>query len=495
MLQVRILSLIAFLACFLPAVGQESVGRPQGDWTLQQCIDYALENNLQLRLTQLNVNSSEEALTLAEHARYPNLNGFLSNNYNWGRSFDVFTNAPVTERVRSNSVGLSANVTLFNGFSLSNTIKQRQLELNATKKDVEEARNNMVLSVANAYLQILFNRENVANAELQVSSLEKQLERSEQLVEAGVLPESNLFDLQSQQATNQLQLVNAQNALDFSVLRLQQLLQLPASEEFSVATPDLSNPSTDQLLPSSREVYGTAETIMPEVRAADTRIESTQLGIDVAKANYLPSLSLSAGVNTFYSSAQEEVLLGYSETTEQVIGLVDLPSVPNFPDLPSLPVTAQVPDRDSEPLVEEFGLLDQFEESLRRSIGLTLNIPIYNRNQAKSSVARARIANEQARLNAQITRNNLRQTIEQARQDALSAAKTYESNRKQVKALEETFRTTQERFNLGVTDITDFTVVQNNLNAARTNLLRAKYDFIFKRKVLDFYMGKAITLD
>lgn len=480
--------LVALLAPTFSSYGQEK------DWTLQACIQYALENNIQLKVNQLNINSSQEALTLAEHARYPSLNGFMSHNYNWGRSFDVFTNAPVTERVQSNSIGLNASATLYSGFALKNTITQRQLELESSKYTVESAKNDMVLSVASAYLQILFSRENLSNAELQVASLNTQIERTQQLVDAGVLPESNLLDLQSQQATNELQVVNSTNTLNLSILQLKQLLQLPPNTEFKIAVPNLAAPSTAAIIPSSQEVYGTAETIMPQIQSADIQIKSTQLGIDIAKASYQPSLSLNASINTFYSSAQREFFLGYSGTRQQVIGAVEIPDIPGFPSLPSLPVTTLAPDPNSEPIVGEFGFFDQLDESLRQSIGLSLNIPIYNRNQVKSSVARAQIANEQARLNAQAERNALRQTIEQAQQDALAAAKTYQANNKQVKALEETYRTTQERFNLGVTNITDFTVAQNNLNVAKANLIRAKYDFIFKREILDFYMGKEIDL-
>jgi outer membrane protein len=477
----RLWFLFSFLACAASA--------QQQPWTLEACIAYANEHNLQLQLNQLNVQLSEEALQLAEQARHPNLNGFATHNYNWGRSFDVFTNLPVTERVQSNNFGLNGNMTVFNGFQLANAIRQAKINLEAAGLDADKGRNDMALMLANAYLQILFSQENLQQANLQASSLRQQLERTSELVSAGVLPESNLLDLQSQLATSELQVVNTTNALAFSKLQLRQILQLPPDQAFEVATPAIPEPQAAEALESSMAIFGTAETLMPEIRSADLKAESSLLGIDMAKANHLPTLSLNYGINTFYSSAQKETLLGFNGTVTQLIGYAVLDPTTNA----TLPVFTETVDR-SNPIVGKFGFLDQVKESLRQSVGLTLSIPIYNRGQVSNGVARAQIAHEQAKLSAQIARNTLRQSIEQAYQDVVAARQTFLANKRQVEALEETFRTTQERFNLGVTNITDFTVAQNNLNVAKATLIRAKYDYTFKRKILDFYMGKPVSL-
>lgn len=461
----------------------------QEQWNLQQCVDYALENNLQIQLNQLNIQTSEEALKLAEYARYPNLNGFATHNYNWGRSFDVFTNTPITERVRSNNFGVNGNVTLFSWSQLKNTIKQRNLDLKAANLNNEKQKNDIVLLLANAYLQILFNQENLENAQLQVASLQQQIERTNELVQAGVLAENNLLDLQSQQATNELQVVNSSNALAISTLQLRQILQLPSEQPFSIAIPQIATPNASATIESISNIYDTAESLMPEIKSADINEESAAIGIEIAQSNFLPSLSMNYGISSFYSSAQKDILLGYSGTTVIPIGYAINPI-----DNTQIPVFTETQDR-SNPIIGQFGFIDQLDESLRRSVGFTVNIPIYNRHQTKNAVANATIAQKRASLNAQLARNTLRSSVEQAYQDVVAASQTYQSNEKQVKALEETFRTTQERFNLGVTNITDFTVAQNNLNVAKTNLIRAKYDFVFKSKVLDFYMGKSIVLE
>jgi outer membrane protein len=263
-------------------------------------------------------------------------------------------------------------------------------------------------------------------------------------------------------------------------------LQLPAEESFDIAVPALGEPAVQASASTSALVYATAEGNMPEVKSADLGIESSKLGISIAKANYKPTLSMNYGISTFYSSAQKQHVVGYDGFVTQQIGYAVDPAT-----LVQYPVFTQ----SRKPIVQNFGFFDQMDESLRRNVGFTLNIPIYNRNQVKSSVANAQIAADRARLNAQITRNTLRQTIEQAYQDMVAAGQTYVSNKKQVEALEETFRVTQERFNLGLANMTDFAVAQNNLNGAKANLVRAKYDYIFKTKIIDFYMGKPVKIE
>lgn len=479
----RYILTLTFIFCSFLSFGQES-------WSLEKCIEYALENNLSIKTNALNIKTNQEALTLAEHARYPNLNFSASHNYSWGRSIDPFSNTPITQRIQSNNFGLSGNATIYNGMRLTNSIKQSALNIQASEADLESTKNFIVLSLSTAYMNILFGIENLANAQRQVKSLDVQIERTQKLVDAGVLPKNNLLDLQSQKATNELQAVQAENALAIAKLNLKQILQLPADGDFQIVIPAVSDPNTATALAQPASIYSMAESTQPQVKNADLQAESAELGIEIAKANYKPTLSIGYSMNTGYSSAQKELFLGYSNT---VIETSNTAFVQDGSTI--LPLQVVVQDTDSDPIVQKFGFGRQLDESVRGFAGLTLSVPIYNRNQVKNAVANATIQRERARLNAQTVRNDLRQTIEQAYQDALAAGKTYESNKKQVEALEETFRMTQERFNLGVSNITDFNVAQNNLNVAKSNLIRAKYDYILKSKVLDFYMGKGITLE
>jgi len=492
----QITLLVAFYCLFFSAFSQEK-------WTLEQCIEYARENNLTVKLNDLTVKQNEALLEQAIHARYPNLNAQISHNYNWGRSFDVFTNAPVTERVQSNNFGIASSTTLFSWFSITNSIKQSKLDLEGSQLDAEQTKLDIALDISTAYLQILFNRENLENARRQAASSAEQIDRTQKLVDAGVLPQSNVFDLKSQNATDQLQVVNAENTLDLSKLQLKQLLQMDESTEFDIVIPELPEPDENFSFEDPATIFSVAETTQPNVKSADIAVQSAELGIDIAQANYYPTLSLNANLNTFYSSAQDIQLVDRvpsDETTTQSLGLVDVSFLQPFNGLlpdgitlpPSIPLQTEVPEL--VPVFEDFGFWNQLDESLRQNIGVTLTIPIYNRNQAKTSFENARIQRERARINAQSTRNQLRFNIEQAYQNVVAAAKTYASNKVRVNALQETFRVTQAQLARGLSNSTDLTIANNNLVNAQTDLLRSKYDYVFRQKILDFYMGKELKL-
>jgi len=462
----------------------------QEPWTIQRCIAYALDNNLDLQLSEMDIDINEANLIQSRHARYPDLNGFASNNYNWGRSFDVFTNDAVDQRVRSNNFGLNSSMTVFNGFRITNTIKQNDMILEASKLDLEDTKNNITLNLLSAYLQILFNQENLENAQRQLDNSDEQISRTSKLVDAGRLPESNLLDLLSQRATDELQVVNAQNALALSTLQLKQLLQIPDEEPFEIVVPEIPEP-TEAAVQNSETIYETALTTQPNIKSADLNVEISNLGIDIAKSNYYPTLSLNAGLNTFYSSAQEvqrDVQVLGTETVQ--VGYAEVPD-PETGNIVTIPIF-----RDGVPVTEttfrDFGFWDQMDESFRRNIGLSLRIPIYNRHQARTAVTTAQIRSEQARINAKLIKNQLRQTIETSRQDVIAAEQSYDANSRREAALQETFRMTEQQYNLGAANITDLTVARNNLVNAQSDLIRAKYDFVFKRKILDFYLGKEI---
>ncbi|MGB0525469.1 MAG: TolC family protein, partial [Flammeovirgaceae bacterium] len=298
----RYILTLTLITCSFFSFGQES-------WSLEKCIEYALENNLSIKTNALNIQTNQEALTLAEHARYPSLNFSASHNYSWGRSIDPFSNSPITERIQSNNFSLGGSVTVYNGSQLKNSIKQSQLNIQSSEFDLEQSKNFIVLNLANAYMNILFGIENLANAQRQVQNLDEQIERTQKLVDAGVLPKNNLLDLQSQKATNELQAVQAENALAISRLNLKQLLQLPADEELQIVIPAIPDPNTNEVIPTSSAIYTTAESIQPQIKSADIQAESAELGIELAKANYLPSLNFQYSLNSGYSSAQQELFL------------------------------------------------------------------------------------------------------------------------------------------------------------------------------------------
>jgi outer membrane protein len=463
------------------------VGFAQKKWSLRECIDYALEHNLQLQQNGLNIKSNEVALLGSKMARLPNLNGSMGHSYNFGRSIDRFTNQFVNKRTQQNNFNLSSSVTLFNNFQQVNTIKQNELSLKASEYDVLKFKNDLMLNVVGAYLQIILNQEQENNSRRQLQSTQEQLDRTKKLIDAGLLPKANLYSLEAQKSNDELQIVSAQNSVMLSKLNLKQFLQLPAAEDFDIITPTIQEPSQDVLIKNTEEIYTIAETNQPQIQSADLQTERSKLGIDIAKASGLPSLSLSMSAGTGYSSAQSQFFEGdgtFSTITAPIGYLQNEPS--------------QLVVRESEVAngeIVDFGFGKQLTESFSQRIGLTLSIPIFNNYQTKNSVQNAQITLENRRLTGQIVRNQLRQTIEQAYTDVQAAHATFIANQQSMKSLEESLRVVEQRFNLGAANATEYQVAKNNLNNARTTLLNAKYNYFFKLKILDFYEGKEITLE
>ena len=319
------------------------------------------------------------------------------------------------------------------------------------------------------------------NAKSQLESTVTQVDRARKHVEAGALPISALMDLQAQEARNDLNVINAENALRLSFLQLKQVMLLPGDVELDVVVPEIELNEADLADVNAQKVYEIAEATMPEVKSADLQVQSADYGIALSKANYYPRLTLTGGMNTRYSSLQKDngqlERPGTSSTVQ--IGYVGSTFDPVFTVVDDVN-RVEYPTQDI--LADNFG----------QSVALGLSIPIFNNYAVNSGVQRAKIAREQAALNAKQTRQTLRQTIETAYNDVYSSGKSYQSSVRQVAAQEESFRATKQRYDNGAANYAEYELAENNLFQARSDLLRAKYNYIFKLKVLDFYQGKPI---
>lgn len=453
---------------------------------LQECIDIAIENNLNVKRSRLDVESARAGLLQSKGSLLPNANVNGNYGFNWGRSIDPTTNQFINQQIQFAGAGGSSNVTLFNGFSLINGVKQSQANLEARQYGLEFSENTITLNIINSYLSVIFNRELVENAKYQLESSREQLERTTKLVEAGSLPITNKLELQSQVASNEVQLVNNQNQLDLAVLSLKQAMLIPASEQIDVIIPDMGEINVETIEKmSGQEVYEIAEQEQPEIRSADLGLEAANYGYRSALGGYYPSLSLGLNINTNFSNAFTTRRLPDGTFDVQPTGAFAVVNGEQFDVLAPSPNFETVP----------FGLERQFEENLRTSLGINLQIPIFNGFRTRANVQRAKIAVQQAEITAIEQRNTLRQQIETAYNNALAAAKTYEANLRQVEALEETFRLVENQYNLGAANFTDYQVANNNLFGARSDLLRAKYDFVFRKKILEFYQGQPVTFE
>lgn len=417
-------------------------------WDLRRCLEYAKESNIQLKQAQLNVASGQIAVEQAKAQRYPNFN--LGGNYNarTGLYEDPLTNQLINQAVRSTNVGLSTGMDLYRGGSIKNSISQSNIDLQALRKDLEQQEYDLALDITLAYLTILQRSDILESSLLQINSTKEQRDRTEKLVKAGSLARADLLQLESQIATEEVNVVNATNNLELGYLQLQQLLNLNPDEDFGIQKLELADPEGDFLDATAEEIYTFAEANQPFIRSAELSVESAELDIKIAAANRIPSVSLSGNYNTGYSSFAEEV--------------------------------------------NGDGFGRQFNLNRSGNVGLGLSVPIYNRRNVQSNIERAEINLKNAQYRSQLQKQNLRQIIEQAFVDLKNAYSTYISTQKQVEALDLSFNNTEKQFNLGVVNSVDYLLSKNNLNRARFDLVRSKYTYIFRQKVLDFYQGKPI---
>lgn len=474
---------LSMLLCINLARGQGA----QTTFSLEECINYAWENNLNVRSNQLNQLNNEIALKQSKFALLPSLSAGGSVGKSFGRSIDPVSNSFVSRDFTTGGFSANSSVTLYNGGVLRNTIKRNEINLEASEFDLEKAKNDIGLQVATNFLNVLLNKEQLENAKYQKEVTAAQLERTQKLVQAGSLPITNQLDLESQLASNEVQVVNAENALNLAMLNLKQAMQMPAEQSLDIATPEIDIQSVQLAMEDPSRIYEVALDNQPDVKSAELGIQSSDVDVQISKGAFLPSLSLSGSISTNYSD-QARQLLGSQTVTvpSQPIGFVQGSNDPvlSNPQTQSVPVFS-----------DSYSVTDQFGDNLGQSIRMSLSVPIFSKYNNSANLQRAEINKQRAEIQAQTVRNTLRQNIESAYNTALAALKSYEASEKRVAALEESFRATEQRYNVGGANFVDYQVANNNLFAARTDLVRAKYEYIFRAKILDFYLGNPITLD
>ncbi len=423
----------------------------QETWSLQKCINYALENNIRIKQQELNTEYEETQVSQAKSDRLPNLNGSISNNFNFGRSL---TYDNTYQNVNSSQINgyLNTDITLWNGSILNNTIRQRQLDLHAAIHDLQKTKDDIILNIAASYLEILFAEELAQIAEAQLEVTRQQLERTKKLVDAGSLARGALLEIEAQLAREELQLVNDQNQVQLAYLNLFQLLELPVEKSFSIEKPKLPEIKANITMSNSFEVFKNALHIRPEIKAAQLRVESARRQLDIAKGSRLPNLNFGANYYNLYNN--------------------------KYTDMNGV----------------EINFSDQLSNNKRYAMGFTLNIPIFNKFQVKNSISNAKLQVADFEYQLQTSRNLLRKDIEQAYTNALAALNRYISSEKAVESTEEAFRYTEEKFNVGMVNSVEYNQSKNYLTVAQSELLQARYEFIFRAKILDFYNGVPIEL-
>ncbi|MAZ54823.1 MAG: hypothetical protein CMP55_03360 [Flavobacteriales bacterium] len=431
----------------------------QTKWTLDSCLVYAKDNNIAVKQASLNAKISKETYFQSKITILPNLNLTFSDNLSFGRNIDPVTNQITIDRVRNNNFGLSSSFTIFNGFQNINNIRKNNLDYLSSKYDVEKITNDIYVNIVTAYLQLLYNIDLVEVSKQKVNLSELQFERISKMVEVGILPRGDLLNTESQKAQEELQLVNAQNQRDIAKLNLMQLLDLPFENSFDIVHLEIEIDENFIHL-DNQTIFNLAIKNLPDVKNAEVKLKSSERSLAISKGYRSPSLFLSASIGTLYSNANK--LLVYDS----------LQTLPTYID---------------------YRFKDQFSDNFSQMISLNINIPIFNNWQTNSSINLAKIGVLQAKYDLENTQNDLRKSIEQAINDANSAQKKYIASQKSVTFQEESFQYIQNKYDLQLVNSYDYNNAKNTLFSAETDLLQSKYDYLFKIKMLDFYMGKSLT--
>ncbi|WP_299672944.1 TolC family protein [uncultured Tenacibaculum sp.] len=433
----------------------------QKKWTLKECVDHALKNNIQIKQNILNINSSEKDKEIAYGEFLPSLSASNSHNFTFGLSTGADNTRSSANRYNT-SLNLSLGGSIFNGFRNLNSYKQAKLGIERSKLDLEVIQNDVALRVVNTYLNVLFAKENLEVAKFQADISKKQIDRAQAQFDTGSIPKGDLLNIQSTAATDAQNVVSQENALNIALLNLSQLLQLD-NQGFDVEKIEVGTPSAALLYSSSSQVYEKALKDRPEIERARLNIEDADLAIKISKSAYIPSLNYSLSTGTFYNTTFGQ------------------PDFFTFPD----PDTGQL-------VVIDRRFSTQLNDNFSYGGGFSISIPIFNRFQTKNRIHKSIIAKEQAELRLETEKLSLKQTIEQAFLDAKAAAKTFEAASISLESQNEAFKNAQASYEYGAMTRFDYDQVRNRLVNAESALIRAKFDYIFKTKVLKFYYGENI---
>ena len=414
-------------------------------WSLEDCITYALENNITVKEASINTSISKVDYSKSKSSRLPDLFGSASQNFSSGNTIDPITSDYVTDQINSTNVGVSSSVTLFQGNQISNQIKQNKLLLEQSIFQEEVEKNNIVLNLLETYLQTLYSKESISIAENNLIASEKEVLRAKARLDAGSIALTDFTEAQSQAATNKYNVISAKNTYQQYIITLKQLLELPLTEDLEIETisenSDLINLELDKTI-----IYDNAITYLPEMSVSLLNIAANEKELDIAKGGFLPTLALTGSLGSGYTSISEDTFS------------------------------------------------NQFDFNFNQKIGLSLSIPIFNRNQTKAAVKTASFNIEKAQIQKKTTEKEVYKKVETAYQNALSAQEQVIASEASKVAAEQSYKLAQKKYELGDLSTTDLVISQNTYTNAQQTFLQSKYLNILYHQLLQFYQGNTIKL-
>lgn len=415
-------------------------------WTLPQCIDYALENNLSIKQNDISVEQKEISLNTAENSRLPGVSGSAGQNFSFGRGLTA-DNTYANTNTTNTSFSVGADVPVFNGFRLKHNIELSKLDLAAATADLEKARDDIRVAVAQAYVQILYNMEilDVARSQVEIDSL--QVVRLAEMASNGKASRAEVSAQEASLAQSRLSATQASNNLSLAILDLTQLLELPSPEGFRIARPSVEGLET-AILMAPEAIYAEAVQVKPSIKAEEIRLDYASKNIDLARSSYLPSVSLSGGLGTNYYTSS------------------------GFPAA---------------------GFGSQLKNNFSQYVGLNLNIPIFSRFSTRNQVRGAKLSFDSQEIMLENTKKSLYKEIQQAYYNAVGSQAKYRSSVVAAASAADAFELAQARYENGKSGITEFNEAKARYMSAQSDLVQARYEYLYQSKILDFYRGRALS--
>ena len=415
----------------------------QAIWSLKACIDTAFKQNISLNQELLGNQIEKINLTQSRAAKLPNLNASDVYNLNSGSIQDPYTLQYTRQNLSANDLAINSSVTIFNGGLLLNTVKQNKLLYEAGMLDVEKIKNDILLNVVAGYMQVLMDYEAISVAQAQVDATKVQVHQIQQFVDFGKLAELSLLQIQSQLSSDKLLKVNAENQLLLDKLTLLQLMETPVRNDFDIPRMELKELFPETLM-SPNEIDKISESFLPQIKSASQKTDAALFSLRMAESGKLPKLSLGGALMTGYSGTKSDLFM------------------------------------------------DQFKNNFSQQVSLTLAIPIFNNLMVRSIVAIAKINVQNAQWNEKQTRNDVRKSIEMFYTNQVMAGRKLLATQEQMELEKRTYSDMEKKFAVGAMGVTDFLIEKNNYNKAEMLLIQAKYDYVLKAKMVDFYLGKSL---
>lgn len=466
-----ILHTLLFLGISQFAIAQSSV------WDLQQCVDYAQKNNINLKQSEISTRISKNNANQSKAAILPTINAGAQHTYNFGRTIDRYTNTFANTQVLSQNFYVSSNVVIWSGLAQYNNIKANQYQYLSNTESYLQLRNDLALNVATAYINVIFSDEILQIAKAQFKITQEQLERTEKLANAGTLAKSAVFDLKAQLANEEVNVTSSDNNYQIAMLTLKQLLNLDTLNNFNISRPNVDVLNNELANLSVQNIYETALKNQHSIKSANYNLLAAEKNLAVAKGRVSPTLSATGSLGTGTSELDKNIdavnFVGWDTTAVTTGG-----------DFVISPKTEVVTSKKS--------FSDQFSDNVNKSIGFTLSIPIFNGLQTYTGVKNAQLNALNAKYSQDLTEQNLYKTIAQAYANARAALNKYNATKLSVDASEQSFYYAQQKYNVGAISTFDYNNAKTRLQSAQSNLVQAKYDYVFKLKVLDYYQGKEL---